>query len=76
MACGNCGRVMGKTRTHLILDGPVIPERIVCIRCIANARAAHTEFYPDCSVGWHDVYDHPMSFATRAAAANMLGLWP
>lgn len=56
-------------------------NRILCLRCFTGQRgrndyyrgqAAHAKFYPDCSVGWHDMHDHPVRFATRAAAHHIL----
>ena len=63
--CAQCGRRIGKTATHLILKTPMLVEdrmgRVVCIR-------HHAEHY--------DAGRLEHGFCTRAAAANLLGIWP
>ncbi len=46
---------------------------VLCSRCV-EARALHARFYPACSERWHDLFDHPVVFGTRAGAARVLGL--
>jgi hypothetical protein len=42
----------------------------MCVRCLG--RVAHADAYPGCPEEWHDMHDHPLSFATRAAVAWLL----
>ena len=73
--CAVCHRTIAKKRTHYLL-GDRTADRLVCGRCLAAGPELHARFYPDCPDGWHDLYDHPMSLASRAAAATVLGVWP
>jgi hypothetical protein len=68
--CARCSRRIGKTATHVLLEG----NRVVCSRCLT--RPAHAELFPDCEVRWHDAGDHIAAAGTRAAFAAHLGLWP
>lgn len=68
--CAMCGRRIGKTAGHYLIEG----DRVVCGRCLG--RDAHTDLFPDCPIGWHDVLDHEGSQGTRAGIAAHLGLWP
>lgn len=68
--CARCGRRIGKTRTHYLLEG----NRVVCPRCLG--RQAHAALFPDCGVPWHDALDHQGTAGTRAGIAAHLGLWP
>lgn len=60
--CHHCRRLIGQRRTHLIVNGHVL-----CIRCMEK-RELHPIYWPDCPEAWHDMYDHGLTFATRAAA--------
>jgi hypothetical protein len=33
-----------------------------------STRLLHAKYYPDCQEHWHDMFDHHISHATRAAA--------
>ena len=65
LPCVQCGRRIGKNATHLILKIPMLVEdrmgRVICIR-------HHAEHY--------DAGRLEHGFCTRAAAANLLGMWP
>jgi hypothetical protein len=65
--CSTCGHRIGKRRFHCIIGN----TRVLCGRCM-NQRHLHTEYYPDCRAAWHDMYDHGVQFATRAAAWYVL----
>ena len=67
--CGHCGRRMGARRTHYVLTD-LRPPVVVCIKCFG--RAFHGDTYPDCPHEWHDMHDHGLSFATRAAVPWVL----
>lgn len=69
--CARCHRCIGKRGLHHLIDGSTT---VVCGRCLG--RDAHGDLFPSCTVPWHDVYDHPASFGTRAGIAAHLGLWP
>ena len=69
--CGECGRTIAKARTHCLTS----TNQLLCSRCLGT-RGMHDKIYPDCPSHWHDMHDHPVRFATRAAAAHILGLWP
>lgn len=65
--CDECGRRIGRERLHFILDS-IDSTRLMCGRCI-DRRELHAKYYPACPDGdWHDMYDHPLKLATRAAA--------
>ncbi len=51
--CSDCGRHIGKTRSHVVID-----ETVICMKC------------------WEDRDYMPGHMASRAAAAQLLGLWP
>jgi hypothetical protein len=79
--CGHCRRQLGKTVGHLLIGAePYSPDRLLCTHCMSPkrtvAQSLHGRYYPDCGDAWHDLYDHPIAHATRAAAAHLLGLWP
>jgi hypothetical protein len=68
--CASCGRRIGKTATHTLIEG----DRVICSRCLT--RSAHAKLFPDCPTRWHDPLDHSGSCGTRAGIAAHLGLWP
>jgi hypothetical protein len=65
--CSACGHRIGKRRFHCIVDN----THVLCGRCM-NQRHLHAKYYPDCPVAWHDMYDHGVHFATRAAVWYVL----
>ncbi len=70
--CAACGRRIGKTAGHNLLDD----GRVLCSRCLGTRRL-HRDLYPGCPVAWHDLFDHARGVAaTRAGVAAALGLWP
>ncbi len=70
--CAACGRRIGKTAGHNLLED----GRVLCTRCLGTKRS-HPSLFPDCPVAWHDLHDHARSVAgTRAGVAAVLGLWP
>lgn len=74
--CAQCGRVIGRGRTHVYVNAL---DAVWCLRCFsphAGSREVHARVYPDCPERWHDMYDHPTVSGTRAGIACMLGLWP
>jgi hypothetical protein len=68
--CALCGRRIGKTAGHYVLDD----NRVICSRDVT--KSAHAKLYPDCPERWHDVLDHKGANGTRAGIAAYLGLWP
>jgi hypothetical protein len=64
--CHACGRRI-EPRAHCI----VCDRFVLCVSCMENRRN-HATYYPDCSAPWHDMFDHGVMFATRAAAALLL----
>lgn len=70
LLCDECNRRIGLHSGHHILhDG----DTLLCGRCRvtdsrSRARAMHAKHYPGCPHTWHDMFDHPASHATRAAA--------
>jgi len=68
--CAFCGRRIGKTTTHYLIDG----DRILCVRCLT--KPVHAALLPDCPHRWHDPLDHKGASGTRAGIAAHLGLWP
>jgi len=61
--CTNCDRHMGKASVHILTPFPVEPTtRLLCVRCSNRLDAAGENVSGPC--------------CTRAAAANLLGLWP
>lgn len=76
--CAVCGRRIGSTRTHVLLDYPaaVTADRLLCVSCMTNSgrKRLHRRFYPDCPYAWHDLYDHRSCAADRDCAAHVLGL--
>lgn len=69
--CTGCGRRIGKTATHYLLEDGA---RVVCVRCLT--RAAHARLFADCPDKWHDLLDHAGCHGSRAGIAAHLGLWP
>jgi hypothetical protein len=61
--CHKCGRRIGKTRLHCLVS---FAEGAWCIRCVSAA---------DNYANGFDAYEG-IKMCTRAAAANLLGLWP
>jgi hypothetical protein len=68
-ACTQCHTAIGRGSVHVLL-GPR-QMTLVCIRC-ANDPGIHRRIYPDCPHPWHDLHDHPVRFASRAAAEQHL----
>ena len=63
--CAQCGRRIGKARPHFILTVPMLNgDRLGHVVCIRH----HDEHY--------DAGRIRHGFCTRAAAANLLGIWP
>ena len=65
--CHECGRRIGERRFHCIINN----THVLCGKCI-DKRHLHATYYPDCPENWHDMYDHALHFATRAAAWYVL----
>lgn len=70
--CHHCGRRIGKTRSHWLLDD----GQVICFRCMELGKATHAQIRPGCPHGWHDLFDHSSSNGTRAGIAAVLGMWP
>jgi hypothetical protein len=67
--CDMCRRHIGKTATHYVTEaGPLL-----CTRCISK-RQTHSLLYPipHCRRLWHDMFDHGVVFASRAAANHII----
>lgn len=66
--CDECGRCIGKRNTHFIVDS----NNLLCSGCIVprsgGTQRLHAKYYPACPDGWHDMFDHKLSLASRAAA--------
>ena len=72
-ACVSCGRTIGKSGGHNVLDD----GRIVCSSCLLTGARGHARLFPDCSDAWHDPGDHALQVGgTSAGTAAALGLWP
>ena len=67
--CAGCGRQIAARRFHG-MTGDGLPG-VYCIRCMGQS-GMHARLYPDCPVSWHDCWDHPVKFCTRAAAHLLL----
>jgi hypothetical protein len=67
--CDQCGRRIGARRVHYVAT-TATPLVVVCVRCLG--RGAHARIYPACPEQWHDMHDHDLSFASRAAVAWLL----
>ena len=67
--CTHCGRRIGARRVHYVAVHAT-PVAVMCVKCLG--RTAHTHTYPECPYQWHDMHDHDLSFATRAAVAWLL----
>jgi hypothetical protein len=63
LCCDECGRRIGQRRFHCVVDN----TKLLCSRCLGD-RGLHAKYYPACAEDWHDMYDHPLKLATRAAA--------
>jgi hypothetical protein len=63
LRCHACDHIIGKRRFHCMISA----HRLLCVRCL-EYRHLHGRYYPDCDVPWHDLHDHGVLFATRAAA--------
>jgi hypothetical protein len=75
--CSGCHKLIAKNKTIMLPDE--LQDVVLCLRCMdaPTSRAAHARWYPDCPErSWHDMYDHPAAFCTRAGLAAHLGLWP
>ncbi|MCV7317269.1 hypothetical protein H7J77_17175 [Mycolicibacillus parakoreensis] len=71
--CNVCNRRLGLNRMHLVVNNTTI----LCARCAnENGRRLHSELHPDCPEDWHDVYDHPLKFATRAGVFRVQQIRP
>jgi hypothetical protein len=68
LRCDECGKRIGKPRTHFVTAS----QNLLCARCMvpsaSGTRCLHAEYYPDCPVRSHDMFDHHVSYATPAAA--------
>jgi late competence protein required for DNA uptake (superfamily II DNA/RNA helicase) len=68
LRCDECGKRIGKPRTHFIPAS----ENLLCPSCMVLTRSGsvrlHAKYYPDCPETWHDMWDHSLSHATRAGA--------
>jgi len=61
--CTQCDRHMGRASVHILTPFPVEPStRLLCVGCANRLDAAGENVSGPC--------------CTRAAAANLLGLWP
>lgn len=71
LCCDECGHAIGAGRTHFITAGNVL----LCGGCMVptfGTQSLHARHYPACAEDWHDMYDHPLKLATRAAAWMLL----
>jgi hypothetical protein len=62
--CDECGRRIGQRRFHCVVS--MTPS--CCAAGAWGGRGLHAKYYPACAENWHDMYDHPLKMATRAAA--------
>jgi hypothetical protein len=68
LCCDECGKRIGKPRTHFITAS----ENLLCARCMMPNRGGsthlHAKYYPGCPDHWHGMFDHGLTHATRAGA--------
>lgn len=74
--CSQCGKRIGKARTHVYVPATGTVWCLKCFSPFTGSRPVHARTYPDCPETWHDMYDHPHSIGTRAGIAALIGLWP
>jgi hypothetical protein len=69
LRCDECGKRISKPQG---LHGVTESQNLLCGRCLvpqhAGTQCLHAKYYPDCPEAWHDMFDHHISYATRAAA--------
>ncbi|MEC4763820.1 hypothetical protein VT930_11965 [Mycobacterium sherrisii] len=71
--CHHCGRRIGKSCTHFLIPATRPARFVLCPRCaVIDGRINHAKYYPECPWEWHDLQDHGVHFATRAAAWSLL----
>lgn len=74
--CVVCRRRIGANRLHLMLgqEGDLTADRVLHSDCVGSCRTTprilHAKFYPECPVGWHDLYDHALLLAADRLAAR------
>ena len=62
--CAGCGRRIGKTAGHYLLDD----YRVICSRCLTGRRM-HAEFFSACPMRCQDMFaQKQLGSATRAGA--------
>lgn len=69
--CDICDEPLGPQHSHN-LTLPPAKQAILCGPCRGygtggDSRAMHAKVFPDCSVTWHDMWDHTFLAGTRAA---------
>lgn len=68
LCCDECRKRIGKSRTHFVIAS----GNLLCPGCLVLTRGSsarlHAKYYPDCPEDWHDMWNHNISHATRAAA--------
>ena len=73
MSCQLCGKVIGRKQEHILAraeQGNVVLS-YCCLR--NNSRKLHHQLWPSCPKrDWHDFYDHPHHYGTRAGIAALL----
>jgi hypothetical protein len=62
LRCDECGKRIGARRMHCVIND----NNLLCVKCLSSG-ALHTKYYPECPEKWHDMQDHAVQFATRAA---------
>lgn len=67
LRCDECSRQIGLKANHSITETGVL----LCGGCVfsmSGTRGLHAKYHPDCEHDWHDLWDHPVTSATRAGA--------
>jgi hypothetical protein len=65
LRCDECGKRIGRRRLHALIETDRM--HLLCGRCL-DRQDLHANYYPDCPEIWHDMFDHHISYTSRAAA--------
>jgi hypothetical protein len=69
LACRRCDRAIAKAQNCMI-SGTALVLCLTCVRRFPDELHALTA--PDCTVEWHNVWDHDLQLTTRAEALLMV----
>ena len=74
LSCEECGARLVKGRGHYVVAG----AHLLCSGCLlpdgglGSTRRLHARYYPNCPDARHEMWDHEVRNATRAAAWYLL----